>query len=189
MATDSPEHVYAVLRQAGFSDQGAVTMTAIAGAESGYQLGVLGDQKLQTDVWGPSVGLFQIRTLKADTGTGSIRDLSTLAGDELAQARAAYQISKGGRDFSPWTAFRTGAYRKFLQGLSGLGGAFASAAGNAVTAVTGSASGAVRNLTLTGAALLAGLGLIVAGALVAARPALQSTERAAVKVGKLAVLK
>jgi hypothetical protein len=185
MAKDSPAHIYQILRQAGFSDQGAVTMTAIAGAESEDDPAAIGDRGLVDAVWGPSVGLFQVRTLKAQTGSGTVRDINALAGDELDQARAAYVISKGGTDFSPWTTFRTGAYRKFLNVAKGLGGLASSAA----SAVTGDPAGTVRNLAVTGLFLVGGLGLVVAGTLVVAKPQLERAQSAAVKAAKVAILK
>jgi hypothetical protein len=69
-----------------------------------------------TPVWGPSVGLFQVRTLHnpQDYGAESVvRDISGLR-DPAFQARAAYVISKGGTDWSPWSVYRSGAYRQYL---------------------------------------------------------------------------
>ena len=43
--------------------------------------------------WGPSVGLFQIRTLKAETGTGSDRDIQRLLNNPAEQVKAALNIS------------------------------------------------------------------------------------------------
>ena len=114
MAKRSPGDVYADLVGAGFSPDQATIMTAIAGAESGYDDQIQGDLGLQTNVWGPSYGLYQIRTLKADTGSGSNRDITRLAGSDAEQARAAYAISGGGRDFTPWSVFTSGAYQQFL---------------------------------------------------------------------------
>jgi hypothetical protein len=56
-------------------------------------------------------GLWQINSIHGA--------LSTF--DRLANARAAVQISSGGRDWSPWVAYKSGAYRKFL-GAGGGGG-------------------------------------------------------------------
>ena len=36
--------------------------------------------------------------------------------------RAAFAISKGGSDWSPWTAYKTGAYQKYLSGTPDTGG-------------------------------------------------------------------
>lgn len=123
-----PGDVYQDLIAAGFDPQAATIMVAIAGAESGYDDQIQGDLGLQDANWGPSFGLFQIRTLKNDTGAGTNRDITRLSGSDLEQAKAAYQISGGGRDFTPWSTFTNGAYQGFL------GTAQASAAGGAAAA-------------------------------------------------------
>ncbi len=114
MTRRSPDEVYATLLAAGFTEASARTMQAIAGAESGYDDTAQGDQNVEDNTWGSSYGLFQIRTQKDQTGTGGDRDISRLAASDLEQARAAYDISAGGTDFSPWTTWRTGAYTQFL---------------------------------------------------------------------------
>lgn len=123
MAKRLPGDVYADLIGAGFDAQSATIMVAIAGAESGYDDQAQGDLGLQDSNWGPSFGLFQVRTLKGETGTGSNRDITRLASSDAEQAKAAYAISGGGRDFTPWSTFTSGAYQGFL------GTAQASAAG------------------------------------------------------------
>ena len=70
MATLSPSQIYTLLLQGGFSPDKARLMTAIAQAESARNPGAIGDVALQNGTWGPSVGLFQVRTLKAETGDG-----------------------------------------------------------------------------------------------------------------------
>jgi hypothetical protein len=114
MSKRDPGQVYADLVAAGFSPDQATVMTAIAGAESGYDDQILGDLGLQNAMWGPSFGLYQIRTLKADTGSGSYRDITRLASSDAEQAKAAYAISGGGRDFTPWSVFTSGAYQQYL---------------------------------------------------------------------------
>lgn len=87
---------------AGFRGEALVNMIAIAGRESAFNPGSVGDVKLQNGTWGPSVGLFQIRTLKGDTGTGSARDIARLQNNPLEQAKAAFELSGGGKNFGPW---------------------------------------------------------------------------------------
>lgn len=119
-----PRQVYDAERRAGFTPGQAVTLDAIAGAESHWQTPDPGDVGLQTDVWGPSVGVFQIRTLKAETGTGRDRDIAWLESSLDHQAKAAYDISHGGTDWTPWTTYNTGAYRTYLaQAQAAAGGA------------------------------------------------------------------
>ena len=178
MAKSLPSDVYAALIAAGFDPVSATTMTAIAGAESGWDDAALGDQALQTASWGPSYGLFQIRTLKADTGRGTDRDINRLAGSPAEQAAAAYQISGGGRDFSPWTAFTSGAYQSFLGAAQAAAGDnpfptlgptwlpwnWPSAAANATAAST---LGGARTIAVEAVFVIAGLALVAAGAFLA----------------------
>lgn len=119
MAKRTPEEIYAALITAGFPRASATTMTAVALGESGGDDAARGDLGLQTSTWGPSYGLFQIRTIKSETGTGSDRDISHLAGDIDAQAEAAYRISHKGTDFSPWTVFTTGKFQSYMSAAKG----------------------------------------------------------------------
>lgn len=67
-------------------------------------------------VWGPSVSLWQVRTLHrpGDYGPGGVvRDIDKLR-DPVAAAEAAYVISQGGEDWSPWTIFRVGQHLKYM---------------------------------------------------------------------------
>lgn len=114
MAKRTRAQVYQAALAAGFDPASATVLTAIAGAESGFDDTALGDQGLQTTTWGPSYGLFQIRTLKSATGGGGDRDISRLASSDVEQAKAAYRISQGGKDFTPWTTFTSGTYQQFL---------------------------------------------------------------------------
>lgn len=119
----TPAEIYRYARQAGFGVVQAVTMTAIALAESGGDDAAVGDRGLQDSTWGPSVGLWQVRTLKAETGRGSDRDIVALQGNPGRQAAAAWAISGRGTDYTPWTVWNTGAYRQFLsQAQSAAGG-------------------------------------------------------------------
>jgi hypothetical protein len=106
--------IYTLLLDGGFSEPDARIMTAIAQAESARDVSAVGDVALQTDKWGPSVGLFQIRTLRSETGTGGDRDITALTDNPVAQVRAAFNISSGGDNFRPWSTFTSGSYEKFL---------------------------------------------------------------------------
>jgi hypothetical protein len=116
--------VYAYARQAGFAPDTAVIATAIGMAESGENPKARGDIGLETSYWGPSVGVEQIRTVKSQTGKGTDRDIARLDDDPLANMIAAFDISKGGKDFSPWTTYTSGKYRQYLgQAQAAAGGA------------------------------------------------------------------
>ena len=105
--------VYALARGTGLSPQQAVTATAIAAAESSLNPAVMGDTTITNGTWGPSVGLWQIRTLKAQTGTGRSRDINILT-DPTQNARAMFEISSGGSNWGPWSTYTSGAYRQYL---------------------------------------------------------------------------
>jgi hypothetical protein len=114
MTQRTAAELYRALRGAGFSVASAVTMTAIGLAESGGNDTAQGDLGLQTSTWGPSVGVWQVRTLKEQTGTGQDRDLAALNGNLDRQAKAAYAISSGGTNYSPWSVFTSGKYQQYL---------------------------------------------------------------------------
>lgn len=106
--------VYAAAKQAGFTGPALVTAIAIAAAESGFDPGATGDQTLANSKWGNSIGLWQIRSLQPGSlYLEPIRDPKYLY-DPLYNAKAAYQISKGGTDFTPWSTFVNKAYQQYL---------------------------------------------------------------------------
>lgn len=110
----TPSDIYATARAAGLNSAQAVIATAIALGESGGDDASVGDTQLQNETWGPSVGLWQIRTLNAETGTGSDRDIRALQGNPARQALAMVHISSGGTNWSPWTVYTRGIYTKFM---------------------------------------------------------------------------
>lgn len=97
----------------GFRGQSLAIMTAIAMAESGGRPGAMGDVGLETSQWGPSVGLWQIRSLKSQTGSGGVRDQNANT-DPATNAKHAFSISGGGKNFQAWSTYTNGAYAKFL---------------------------------------------------------------------------
>ena len=129
MATLTASQVYTLLLQGGFPPEQARLMTAIAQAESSRNPGAIGDVALQNGTWGPSVGLFQIRTLKSETGTGSDRDIQRLLNNPAQQVRAAMKISNGGSNLRPWSTYTNGAYLKFLDEPLQAGAALPSGSG------------------------------------------------------------
>lgn len=192
MAQRLPAQVYADLVAAGFSPSAAVTMTAIAGGESGYDPASVGDIGKQTAAWGPSFGLFQIRTLKTETGKGTPRDIQWLAASPANQARAAYLISSGGSNFTPWSVYTSGAWRSFAATAQSAAGAardiitvgtdgplptvgpdwapwnWPSNAGNAALAQT---LGGARNLAVEALVVILGLAVVGLGIARVASPA------------------
>lgn len=106
------EQVLRLAKGAGFSGNALQTIVAIAMSESGLRPDAQGDTGIQTDKWGPSVGLWQVRTLKAATGSGGTRDIQKLLADTNFQAKAAWEISGGGKTWQPWSVYTSGAYQK-----------------------------------------------------------------------------
>lgn len=183
MTKRTPDEVYSILQQAGFTAAQAVTMTAIAGAESGYDDASVGDVGLQTAEWGPSFGLFQVRTLKGETGKGTVRDIQSLAGDDLAQAKAAYAISHQGRDFSPWSVYTNGRYQQFLGAARDLAGKVGSAIGLATpVGLTSGVTKNVRSIAVEGGATIAALAILVLGFVRFVQPVTTAIQRTAAKV-------
>lgn len=123
MNLKTQEEVRVLARRAGFSKKGARIASAIAMCEAPAVLhttsysdfDAIGDLDLQTDVWGPSYGGFQIRSLKAQLGTGGIRDAEELD-RPLFQAKSALAI-KNGSGWNAWSTYRTGMYKAYLQDL------------------------------------------------------------------------
>lgn len=98
---------------AGFKGEGLKVAVAVALGESGGNAGIVGDAGIQDAIYGPSIGLWQIRSLKAEKGKSTTRDELALY-DPGFNARSAYSISGGGTNFAPWTVFKNGTYKKFL---------------------------------------------------------------------------
>ncbi len=97
MARYSAEQIYAFALAAGFDPDSATTMTAIALAESG------GRNTAHATVGEDSRGLWQINA-RAHPDLAAQYDLY----DPVQNARAAYQVSHGGADISPWTTTHGG---------------------------------------------------------------------------------
>lgn len=166
-------------RQAGFSGQALATMIAIVLAESGGDPDIRGDISLQNATWGPSVGLAQVRSLKAETGTGRPRDATRLT-DPSFNLRSAFSISSGGTRFSPWTMFTNQRYRQFLDrawraiaggGTTGGGGGVQTAAGGGgggddqsfVERIVEPIGSSLARIVLVGVLVAGGIALVAAG--------------------------
>lgn len=126
----SPSAVYQLARSAGFPASQAAIMVAIAGGESGWNPNAVGDVGLADDTWGPSIGLWQIRSLRSQTGTGRERDASRLK-DPAFNARAA-RIVYQQQGFRAWSVYTSGRYLSYLgQGTGAAVGEVASAGATA----------------------------------------------------------
>lgn len=112
----TPAAVYRLAVRHGLTHEQAITATAIAWAESGLRPNAVGDVGLQDDTWGPSVGLYQIRSLRAHYGTGKERDAKRLKGQAF-NTKAMVTISAGGTNWKPWSVFKNGQYLKHLDAV------------------------------------------------------------------------
>jgi len=117
------EQVRKLALDVGFGEKDAKIASAIAMCESAYAKGgkqyanfdAIGDIDLQTDVWGPSYGGFQIRSLKADTGTGSFRDAEKLLHPRF-NVKAARSIKRS-LGWNAWSVYLHGQYKAYLQDM------------------------------------------------------------------------
>jgi lysozyme-like protein len=111
--TATPAAIFGYARRAGLSVRAAITATAIALAESGGRIAARGDVDLEDATWGPSVGLWQVRSWRKQTGTGGDRDVTRLS-DPTFNAHAMYDLSSGGKIWGAWSAYTSGAYKEHL---------------------------------------------------------------------------
>jgi hypothetical protein len=91
-------------RKVGLSSTPLVTSVAIAKAESGWRTGIVSPRN--------SNGTY-------DRGMWQINDVHRLDHAKLVKdvdynARAMRSISKGGKSWSPWSTFKNGAYRQYM---------------------------------------------------------------------------
>ena len=105
-----------ISHDAGFSGEALVVAVAIAKGESGFRTDAVGDTGITDETWGPSIGLYQVRSLHAERGTGGERDeLANL--DPGHNAASAFSISNGGRNFRPWSVFTAGIFQRHLEAV------------------------------------------------------------------------
>jgi len=103
----------------GFRGKSLRTAFAVALAESGGRPSAIGDVDLQDKKWGPSYGIFQIRSLKNwqnHDGKGSSdpwRNAKKLR-DPKFNIEAAWVKSSKGKKWEAWSAYNNGAFTKFL---------------------------------------------------------------------------
>lgn len=98
----SPADIAQLARDAGFPEATIQTAVDKAKCESGLNPKKLGDGKLTTEKWGPSVGIWQIRSTWEDTVSGGLRS-AILNLDPKHNAKAAFDLSAGGTDWHLWS--------------------------------------------------------------------------------------
>lgn len=115
MAFGSRKGLLTALHKQGFRGKSLETAFAVALAESGGRAGAKGDVSLQNKTWGPSLGVFQIRSLKnpPNTPSGKWRDGKRLL-DPAFNVQAAWAISNQGSNWQPWSAYNNGSFAKYL---------------------------------------------------------------------------
>lgn len=108
-----------ILRQAGFKGDGLKMAYAIAMAESG---GNASAHNGNANTGDNSYGLFQINMLggmgperRARYGLSSNDALY----DALTNAKVAYRMSNGGKNWGPWSTYGNGAYKQYYGGSGG----------------------------------------------------------------------
>lgn len=99
-----------ILQQAGFKGDGLKMAYAIVMAESG---GRANAKNSVGNSAGVDRGLFQINSYYHS----EVSDAQAF--DALANAKAAYRISNGGKNWTQWTTYNSGAYKKFYGGSGG----------------------------------------------------------------------
>lgn len=144
MANLSDQQLAQYAYNAGFRGASLNTAVAVALAESHGDPSQVGDVGLQTGTWGPSVGLWQIRSLNPGHGTAAeqAQRNQTANLDPATNAANAYQISSQGNNFNPWSTYTSGAYRQFLNRASTAAGQVSSGTTNTTPSTGSSASGA-----------------------------------------------
>lgn len=98
----------------GFRGRALQTAFAVSMAESHGNPSAHGDINLQDAKWGPSIGLFQIRSLKDwKKYDNPNRDGSRLNNPKY-NIQAAWNISHGGKNWKPWSTYTGGEYVRYL---------------------------------------------------------------------------
>ena len=117
------------LKKAGFSGQGLATAYAVARAESGGRSNAYNPPSNGTG--DDSYGIFQINMIGglgperlAKTWRDASGSTFKLSGkedlfDPLTNAKVAYHMSNGGKNWSAWTTYTSGKYQQFLDPKGG----------------------------------------------------------------------
>jgi hypothetical protein len=120
MAQYTEAEIIQILRDADIPEKDIPLMIAIAMAESKGDPNAVGDVKLANDKWDASIGLFQVRSLRNPekySKADKLRIKDKLF-DPVYNAKVAYEISKKGKDWSPWSTYNDDSYKEFLPSRS-----------------------------------------------------------------------
>jgi hypothetical protein len=115
MAFGSRKGLLKALHAQGFRGKSLQTAFAVALAESGGRTKALGDEKIANKTYGPSMGVFQIRSLKDPKKYpgGQWRDGKRLF-DPSFNVKAAWNISNEGQNWKAWSAYKNGSFSRYL---------------------------------------------------------------------------
>ena len=117
------------LKKAGFSGQGLATAYAVARAESGGRSNAYNPPSNGTG--DDSYGIFQINMIgglgperlakqwRSSDGTSFKLSGKEDLFDPLTNAKVAYHMSNGGKNWSAWTTYTSGKYQQFLDPQGG----------------------------------------------------------------------
>lgn len=158
-----------LLASVGFKGTALNTAEAVARAESGGNAAAHNDTPATGD---NSYGLFQINMLGA-MGPSRLKAYGLASNNDLldptTNAKVAYAMSGGGTNWSPWSTFKNGAYRKFL----GTDAPITGASSSRTSTTTAQAVGLIPNasdlgktivrVVIIGAGVAAGAGLVLLG--------------------------
>lgn len=112
--TENKKHLIQTIARHGFHGDALRTAYAISLAESGGRPNAVGDVGLQTEKWGPSIGLFQIRSLRNwKAYNDQYRDATRLPNPDF-NAAAAFMKSNQGTNFKAWSTYTSGSFLKHL---------------------------------------------------------------------------
>lgn len=106
-----------VLRDAGFNGKALEVAYAVARAESGHRPKAFNGNAKSGD---KSYGIFQINMI-GKLGAARRQKFGLSSNEDLFQpeinARIAYEMSGGGKNWKPWGAYRNGSYSQYLTSL------------------------------------------------------------------------
>jgi hypothetical protein len=144
--TSNKKDLIRMIAARGFHGDALKTAYAISIAESGGRSNAKGDIDLQDSKWGPSVGLFQIRSLKNwKKYNDPYRDASKLQ-DPSYNIEAAWSKSKQGTNFKPWSTYTGGSFIKHLSEADAMAKA-AGVGGGSESMNVGTAGGNVATMS------------------------------------------
>lgn len=152
--TTDKKSLMRTLSSRGFNGKALRTAYAVSIAESGGRSNAVGDVNLQNEKWGPSIGLFQIRSLKDwKKWNDPYRDAKRLP-DPSYNTDAALKKSKQGSNWKPWTTYTQGSYLKHLAEADSMAATVGVGGGqegvNLPSSFASSAAMGNSNITITG---------------------------------------